>query len=357
MGHKWISVIIPAFNEEKYIRECLDSIVKQTIGIDHIEVIIIDDASTDNSLQYILYYKQLYPDSIRVIPLKENGGQAHARNIGMFYATAPFLTFVDADDWVEVNIYEKLLDVAVKYNCDLTQCSEIEHVDGKVRYIELGNTQRYYEIRNVEERNAFLREYKSVGLIGVSVYRTSWLKEHQFVFKNFTKYEDNYWSGITGFYVNSCFALPECLYHYRRNEKSNSVSRNDKGHFERLRIELELLEYYLENGLFNNYYDLIRERFLNAFYVNTLHIICCQFDYFPLEQIQDMQSIVKDVFPDYMEFCKLSEKFINPIITVAFDFPLNVWEEYKKAYLEWVQDGREEEIVRWYLNMRNALGI
>ena len=76
MLEKCISVIIPVFNAEKYLKRCLDSIVYQTIGIERIELIIVDDASTDRSLQCIMEYEQQYPEDILVVALKKNNGQA-----------------------------------------------------------------------------------------------------------------------------------------------------------------------------------------------------------------------------------------------------------------------------------------
>ena len=76
MNDKWIGVVIPVFNAEDYLQECLDSIIHQTIGLEKIEVIIVDDASTDRSLQCIMEYEQQYPEDILVVALKKNNGQA-----------------------------------------------------------------------------------------------------------------------------------------------------------------------------------------------------------------------------------------------------------------------------------------
>ncbi len=151
--------------------------------------------------------------------------------------------------------------------------------------------------------------------------------------------------------------MPGHYYHYRILENSNSHARNNDGHFERLRVELELLQFYQERGLFKTCYKKIRNRFLEMFYTNMLHIIFGKFDYIPLERIKEMQSIVKDIYPDYLEYCKESSLFVNPVLTVAFNFPLEVWEDYKRAYLEWIQDGKEDEIVQFYVKMRTALKL
>ena len=186
-------------------------------------------------------------------------------------------------------------------------------------------------------------------MIGKSIFRTEWIKQNHFEFKSFAKYEDNYWLGLIMFSFKSYYLLPEYLFHYRILETSNSHSRNDKRHFERLRVEIEKIKYFQENGFFETYYEVIRNQFLELFYINTLHIIFCQFDYIPLELIQSMQLTVKDIFPDYLEYYKGSKTFINSVLTG--------WEDYKTAYLEWGIEKKEERIVQFYIAMRKALGL
>ena len=159
------------------------------------------------------------------------------------------------------------------------------------------------------------------------------------------------------FFAESVYVIPEYLYHYRILESSNSHSRNDRAHFERLRVELEKLEFYQKKGLFEDNYERIQKQFIETFYSNTLHIICCQFDYIPLDIIQEMQKTVREIYPDYLEYCRKSERNIEEALTVAFDFPIEVWEDYKKAYLEWAQEGKSDKIVLFYAKIRKALNL
>lgn len=167
MNDKWISVVIPVFNAEDYLQECLDSIIHQTIGLEKIEVIIVDDASTDRSLQCIMEYEQQYPEDILVVALKKNNGQADARNIGMEYISAPYFAFLDADDWMEPDGYEKLIRMAIRYQCDIVQCSSISHL-GKARpmFQKTVSEPVYYKIDNIEERRRFIRWWNSPGTSG-----------------------------------------------------------------------------------------------------------------------------------------------------------------------------------------------
>lgn len=130
---KKISIIIPCYNAEKYIDQCLDSLLNQTIGIEQMNIIIIDDASTDSSRVHINKYKERYPHSFHLIINKFNSGQAIARNTGMDLVKTDYLTFVDADDWVEAQLYEKMLEPAEKYHCDLGECAYVMHMGQQVR--------------------------------------------------------------------------------------------------------------------------------------------------------------------------------------------------------------------------------
>ena len=98
-----ISVIIPVYGVEKYIRQCLDSVINQTYK--NLEIIIVNDGTKDNSMKIVEEY--LDDERIKVIN-KENGGLSSARNRGMEEATGEYISFVDSDDWLDLKMYEEL---------------------------------------------------------------------------------------------------------------------------------------------------------------------------------------------------------------------------------------------------------
>ena len=97
-----ISIIIPVYNVEKYLKKCLQSVINQTIP--EIEIICVNDGSTDESPQILEEFTQ-EDDLIKIIN-KENGGIASARNRGLAYATGEYIGFVDSDDWIDPHMYE-----------------------------------------------------------------------------------------------------------------------------------------------------------------------------------------------------------------------------------------------------------
>ena len=103
-----LSVIVPVYNAEKYLEECLDSIVNQSFR--DLEIILVDDGSTDESYKVCQKYKRL--DTRIKIVRQENSGLVKARKVGLSMATAPYATFVDADDWLKPEMYEKMYKAA-----------------------------------------------------------------------------------------------------------------------------------------------------------------------------------------------------------------------------------------------------
>ncbi len=123
-----ISIIVPVYNVENYLKKCLDSIVNQTFK--DIEIILINDGSTDNSLNICKEYAKK-DHRIRLIN-KPNGGLSSARNVGIDLSTGEYLGFVDSDDWIALNMYEKLYNLCKIFNADISQCKYIRNNEQKL---------------------------------------------------------------------------------------------------------------------------------------------------------------------------------------------------------------------------------
>ncbi len=114
---KKVSVIIPMYNSENTIEECLDSLVAQSF-FGEMELIIVDDSSTDASRKKAVNYEMKYPDNIMIICLETNAGPGNARNIALQYAAGEYIGFVDSDDAVQPTMFEKMYNEAVKNKAD-----------------------------------------------------------------------------------------------------------------------------------------------------------------------------------------------------------------------------------------------
>ena len=112
-----VSVIVPVYNVEKYLFECLKRLVCQSLQ--EIEIILVNDGSTDKSLDIMLEYEKRFPDKILIVNNADNSGAGGARNIGLQYASGEYIGFVDADDIVTVEMYEKLYQRAKEGDYDI----------------------------------------------------------------------------------------------------------------------------------------------------------------------------------------------------------------------------------------------
>ena len=117
-----VSVIVPCYNVEKYIRKCAETLVNQTL--DDIEIIFVNDGSTDGTDEIIKEYKKNYPKKVVHLE-KENGGLSDARNFALPFAKGEYIAFVDSDDYVELNMYQEMYDIAKKENSDMVECNFI----------------------------------------------------------------------------------------------------------------------------------------------------------------------------------------------------------------------------------------
>lgn len=123
-----ISVIIPVYNTAKYLKKCFDSVLEQSMN--DIEIIVVNDGSTDNSQEIIDDYVQLYPDIFKSI-YQKNAGQAAARNTALNIATGEFIMFVDSDDYIEPNAFERVYNIAFDNGYDIVCFNMYEEKNGE----------------------------------------------------------------------------------------------------------------------------------------------------------------------------------------------------------------------------------
>lgn len=122
-----VSVIIPVYNVEKYLRQCIDSVIQQNYK--NLEIILVDDGSTDKSCNICDEY-EAQDDRIKVMH-KSNGGLMSAWKAGFLASTGKYIGFVDSDDWIDQNMYEQLIKNAISHEADIVVCQLIREIDGK----------------------------------------------------------------------------------------------------------------------------------------------------------------------------------------------------------------------------------
>ncbi len=150
-----ISVIIPVYNVEKYLEECLDSIINQTF--EDIEIICIDDGSTDNSLDILREYEK--SDKRLSVVCQENSGLSITRNHGIKLAKGDYIYFIDSDDYLELTALEELYEISKEKNLDILIFKLINFDDGTTNKY----TSEYYEMESLKYLNGKVFNYEDIG--------------------------------------------------------------------------------------------------------------------------------------------------------------------------------------------------
>lgn len=295
---KKISIIVPCYNVEKYIDRCADSLVHQTIGEAALELIFVDDASTDGTWNRLCEWEKNYPESIVLIRCDKNGRQGTARNIGLQHATAEYISFMDSDDWVERDMYEKMLSIITETGVDVVAgLYQREGSDGKIYHEEKAYSGPADQICSVREGEQASLPPSSC----CKLYRREIIFDNDLFFPEGLCYEDNYWMVLLSFYVRSFYVIGEVFYHYFVNFDSTVMKRDAVHHMDRLEIERMKLEELKRRGFYEKNRARLDFQFLRYYYINTLHIFFTRFEQLPYELICQMQDTVCQTVPDFAQ--------------------------------------------------------
>lgn len=213
-----ISVIIPVYNAEKYLKVCLDSTMQQAYS--NLEVLLVNDGSTDNSLTIAFSYAE--QDERIVVIDQENQGASAARNQGLLHATGDYIAFVDADDWLEPDYFQELFSGFVS-DADLICCGYFDH---SIYGTNIPVNDFLYA-GTMLDRSA-LTQALLQGTAGVpwgKLFRQSIIREYDIKFQSDVKMsEDLIFNLEYAQYTGKAIIIPKHLYHYNRlNEQSLSA--------------------------------------------------------------------------------------------------------------------------------------
>lgn len=220
-----LSFIIPVYNVEKYLNECLDSIFDPSVNEYEYEVIAVNDGSTDRSPEILKTY--LCHKNFRIITQK-NGGLGAARNSGIKAAKGKYTAFIDSDDYLLSGAVPSMLGWARQSDCDIIEF-EIESSNE--------SSQSFAQLRRGTDRHptagsgkALFAEWYRQRIyfpsVCIRIYRLEFLHAHSLYFMPIV-YEDNEWTPKAFFYAETVVYYPLTLYHYRRREGSLMLSFSD----------------------------------------------------------------------------------------------------------------------------------
>lgn len=227
MENELVSVVIPVYNVEKYVEQCLDSVLRQTYR--NIEIICVDDASTDNSLAILRKYADL-DKRIRIIENVENLGVAFSRNVGFSQVKGKYIYYLDSDDYIELETIEKLYDYAEQYEteCIYFNSKILQETEG------IGYPRLCFDSKDIEKKvyngPFFFKILKDYRAYSNSVWRYFWrtdfLVNNDLKFENGLLAEDQVFSLRAILSVKRIMAVNESYHIYRRREGTLSTKEN-----------------------------------------------------------------------------------------------------------------------------------
>lgn len=270
------------------------------------QLIFVDDASTDNGQTWncILEFERQYPEQVVALHLEENLRQGGARNIGLEYAQADYIGYVDGDDWLESTMYELLYQRMLEYDCDIVDCRLMQdYPDGRT-YVFPKEKNRFDNVEKsiMEGGTHWIQLFRTGhygGGIVTGLYRKALLLESGLSFPEKIFYEDNYWESILLLFVKRYYHIAEDLYHYRQREDSTVHKKNASHHLDRLKIEEMKLQTYKELHVYERFISEIEQEFLKDYYCQTLLTIFAKYDIPPYEAFCHMTKRVKELLPNY----------------------------------------------------------
>ena len=218
---KKISIIIPCYNVEKYVSECLESVITQSMPDDEYEIIVIDDCSDDGTLQIIKSYEQKYPEQIILIQQNENAGVGIARNIGISYASGEYLIFVDADDRLCENALLLLYEAATSVGADIAE-SGFYQFDAYGHRREFTRQTQIYDFLMKGVLEDYLVRFGSLNAPWAKLFRKDLIVQNNIWFaEGFTR-EDIVFYQLALAHTRTIVSIQKSLYEYRQNPQGAS---------------------------------------------------------------------------------------------------------------------------------------
>ena len=256
-----VSVIVPVYNVFEYIDKCLNTLVNQTLK--DIEIIVVNDGTLDESQTIIDKYKKKYPKIIKSF-IKENGGLSDARNYGIERANGEYIAFVDSDDYVALDMYEKLYNKAKEKDFDMVVCDVYSVFTDK-------------EVPTSSNIKKDILNKKDIKKIYSNIYPTAWNKlyKSEIIEKNKLRFKKGVWFEDCEFiyrllpYLNSIGVVKDKLIYYVQREKSISKTY-DKRLYHYIDNWNGIIDYYKEKNLYNEYKKELEYSYVRYLYATFI---------------------------------------------------------------------------------------
>lgn len=272
---KILSIVIPTYNVEKYLRRCLDSLVYDESILEDIELLIVNDGSKDSSLEIALEYERKYPKTIRVID-KENGGHGSTINVGLKEATGKYFRVIDSDDWVNIDEFSDYISTLKKCNEDivLTDFNKELLYSGEVQTFTYKNLE-YNKKYNLNKMDYSILE-DSYFYMATSTIKTEKLRKAKLHLDEKTFYVDMEFIMLPYLEMDSMIYLDYNIYRYfiGRPEQSVNIQSFVRNRAHHEKVVRRILEFYKKIPKKEVKREYIRKIILQL--LNTHYIIYCK---------------------------------------------------------------------------------
>jgi len=326
-----VSIIIPVYNVEKYLRKCLDSVINQTLK--EIEIICVNDGSTDNSPKILEEYS-LKDKRIKIINKKNNGTGA-ARNTGMEYVKGEYIGFLDSDDWVKLDAYEKLYLNAKTQNSDIVMCPVhvFDDFTKELRYDQdyftLDCLDKQFEIGTFTHRDIKNSMFSICVTPWNKLYKNKFLKKIKARFPENVIFEDNPFFFDTYLNTRRISLIRDFLIYYRINRIGSIVSRKNKTFLDIIKIFGIIKTIFINANNYEEYKPILLAYIINNFFY--------RYNQVAEEHKQEFFELIKHAFVD-MDL-KNKENSLN---SYSKNIYLNVMKSYSAREFEVRQDSINE---------------
>ncbi len=295
-----LSVIVPVYNMagEGKLEYCLNSLLHQTLEEPY-EILAVDDASTDNSLEVLRKYEKEYPGRVRVIACPENRRQGGAKNIGLGAARGEWISFIDSDDWVSPDFYGKLLQKAEETGADMVGCDYTlvdRHTLETGRVVQ-NNTPEQTGVLDGEKHKLLLLR---PGSMVIKIYRHRVIRDNRLDFPEKIFYEDNCAGPLWSLYFEHFEKVEEPLYYYYQHPESTVHRVTREKCFDRMVAAGLFYEACRERGFLERYRQEIEYRFTETYYINTLFSYMQGVKHPGIPFVRELYRGVRARFPDFL---------------------------------------------------------
>lgn len=295
-----LSVIVPVYNMASggKLNFCLDSLVGQTLPKTDYEIIAVDDASTDDSAEILRGYEREYPELVRVIQNERNRRQGGAKNEGLKAARGEWIGFIDSDDWVTPDYYEKLLARAEETGADMVGCDYnlvSEHTMETGRVVRNNSADQTGVLDEDKHKKLFMRP----GSMVIKIYRHDVIRDNQLSFPEGIFYEDNCAGSLWSLYFTRFERVEEPMYYYYQHDVSTVHHITESRCRDRMAAAELLYGECRMRGFLDRYHQEIEYRFGELYYVNTLFSYMSGVKHPKLSFVRELRRGVRVKFPRF----------------------------------------------------------